>query len=204
MYTATMTKNQHRHVLAVLTDFSKMYHPNFDFLLKETKGLHDHHDRAIMIHQILKSNHVLTLYSREDMAILLAKFTDPDNQEPPLAGVNEDVVDFFVVFMTKEELALLSRLAEVHARLGLNQFDMLMGSYDRDDNDILSDCLEGHTGVPEEALNISWDIYQVARYRLSWDAAGNPPKRDFSNMMGVNYDDPLKRGDEPLMAISSN
>jgi len=188
-----MTENQHTHLSSILSDFSKMYHPNFDFLLKGDRwGFKDQpHEASVMLHEILKDNHVLQLYKRSDIRSLIGKFA---------AFITQEITLYF----SREELAIISRLSEVHARLGLNQFDMLMRSNNHDDNALLSEYLTDKTGITTDDLNVSWDIYQVARHQLSWDAAGNPSKRDFSKMMGVNYDEPLKRGSEPLINISSN
>jgi len=49
---------------------------------------------------------------------------------------------------------------------------------------------------------IAWDIQQVFRHRLVWDIAGNPPTRNWKQMMGVQYDEPLSFGTEPLCTIT--
>lgn len=52
-----------------------------------------------------------------------------------------------------------------------------------------------------ENPKISYEIYKVLEHRISWDKAGNPEKRDFSKMMGVNYDSPMKLSAHPFPKI---
>ncbi len=58
--------------------------------------------------------------------------------------------------------------------------------------------------VPESA-RIAWDMYQVFRHRLGWDRAVEHgliesihSPRNWSQMMTVNYDDPMQSSKEPL------
>jgi hypothetical protein len=61
----------------------------------------------------------------------------------------------------------------------------------------------GHPELPE-SHDISWDLYQVIRYEISTQQAiddgiiQKKGERDFSKMMTVNYDPPMKRSNEPL------
>jgi hypothetical protein len=54
---------------------------------------------------------------------------------------------------------------------------------------------------------VSWDLHQVIRHRLAWDRAYRDgivkpgDARDWNQMMGVLYDEPLPMGDEPLAKI---
>lgn len=56
-------------------------------------------------------------------------------------------------------------------------------------------------------MELSWDIHQVLRHRLSWDRAmaeglikeGDP--RDWKTMWTVNYDNPLHRSEELLIQV---
>ena len=54
--------------------------------------------------------------------------------------------------------------------------------------------------IPKEA-QIACEIYGVIRHRLSWDRIGNPPKRDWKTMMGVNFDEPMNISDYPFCKI---
>jgi hypothetical protein len=54
----------------------------------------------------------------------------------------------------------------------------------------------------------AWDIHQVIRRKLSWDYAiekgwvkGELDQRNLHEMVGVNYDDPMQVGMEPLAEI---
>lgn len=55
-------------------------------------------------------------------------------------------------------------------------------------------------GITSEQISddarVMWDIHQVLRHRLSWDRAGNPETRDWSTMMGVNFDEPRRSSHE--------
>jgi hypothetical protein len=53
--------------------------------------------------------------------------------------------------------------------------------------------------------DIAWDLYQVVRHKLSWEGAvergvieSEDSPRNWSEMMTVNYDTPMKFGTEPL------
>jgi hypothetical protein len=81
--------------------------------------------------------------------------------------------------------------------------------------EILKDGIDGwssHFGVGHPDLpkshDIAWDLYQVVRHQLSWDYAVeqgwvedlNSP-RDWSNMLGCSYDEPMRFGVEPLAVM---
>jgi len=51
-----------------------------------------------------------------------------------------------------------------------------------------------------DSNRVAYELLQVIRHRLSWDAAGNPPART-SDMVGVIYDDPMKTSKQPLPTI---
>jgi hypothetical protein len=61
----------------------------------------------------------------------------------------------------------------------------------------------GHPELPE-SHDISWDLYQVIRYEISTQQAiddgiiQKKGERDFSKMMSVNYDPPMRFGSEKL------
>ena len=65
----------------------------------------------------------------------------------------------------------------------------------------------GHPDLPK-SHDIAWDLYQVVRYRLSWDYAigqgwvdDYQSSRKWDKMLGVSYDEPMKFGSEPLAVI---
>lgn len=56
---------------------------------------------------------------------------------------------------------------------------------------------------------IAWDLQQVIRHRLSWDravargdVASMDAPRNWSTMCGVNYDEPMAWGPEPIATIA--
>ena len=53
-------------------------------------------------------------------------------------------------------------------------------------------------GEEHDRTRRAWDLYQVIRGRLAWDAAGNPPVRPTIQVM---YDPPLNTAGEPLALI---
>jgi hypothetical protein len=59
-----------------------------------------------------------------------------------------------------------------------------------------------------ETAQIAWDLYQVVRHRLSWEWAvkqGKVPSldspRDWREMIGVNYDEPMLVSSQPLAKL---
>lgn len=55
-----------------------------------------------------------------------------------------------------------------------------------------------------EESRIAWDLYQVIRHRIAWDRAADEGlvnedgSRNWPEMMGVNYDEPMQVSAEPL------
>lgn len=139
----------------------------------------------------------------------------------------------YTLTVTKAQAQTLKVACEVLARLGLGQFrdalDHLPTIEHRpegwhEDMDaigyILSKYTHGHVDGRQANLGIhnpktregtkqAWDLYQVIRHRLSWDAAiargdiqpGQP--RDWHKMMGVNFDEPTQIGKQPLARMRS-
>ena len=65
-----------------------------------------------------------------------------------------------------------------------------------------------HTKTSEQA-KVSWDLYQVIRRRIAWDKAvadgevdSLDAPRNWSRMMGVHYDEPLKTSAQPLAVMA--
>ena len=101
--------------------------------------------------------------------------------------------------ISKEDALIIKKSSEFYARLSYNQFDVLMDfNYDWEDRKLLEGVLNNSCDVDKKDAYIAWDIYQVIRYRISWDEVGNPPKRQWPEMMTVNFDEPFKRGSEDL------
>lgn len=66
----------------------------------------------------------------------------------------------------------------------------------------------GSQHVSSEA-RVAFDLHQVIRHRLAWDKAvadgiTDGQTRDWSRMMVVNYDDPMRCGPEPLAKMEAN
>lgn len=128
----------------------------------------------------------------------------------------------YTITVTRQQAQTLQTACEVLARLGIGQFrdalDHLPTGEFRpsdwhDDMDAIGEILSKHTPSHVDGDRTSavakdaWDLYQVIRHRLSWDAAiergdiqpGQP--RDWQKMMGVNYDTPMQTGVEALAQI---
>ena len=58
----------------------------------------------------------------------------------------------------------------------------------------------GSTETPESA-KIAYEIKKTIEHRVSWDKAGNPSKRDWKTMIGVNFDTPMKHSQHPMPKI---
>lgn len=131
----------------------------------------------------------------------------------------------YTLKITKEQAQILSEATEVLARLCLGQIrfalDYLPTREFRPDGwnedadrieEILHKYLSGHDGQRPDISRIrsaSWDLYQVIRHRLSWDYAiehgiveSADSKRNWSRMITVNFDEPMKTSDEPLAKIT--
>lgn len=66
----------------------------------------------------------------------------------------------------------------------------------------------GSPDVSSEA-KVAFDLHQVIRHRLAWDKAvadgiTDGQTRDWSRMMIVDYDDPMRYGTEPLATMEAN
>lgn len=61
-----------------------------------------------------------------------------------------------------------------------------------------------HSDEISDVNRVAWDMMKVILHRLSWDRAGNPEARDFSTMIGVNFDDPRQSSHHhvPLASIT--
>jgi hypothetical protein len=137
----------------------------------------------------------------------------------------------YTIEITENQANVIKEALEVFARLGIGQFrdaleslplkphaegwhdDMLvigqiLKKYTRSNVDGWQSSLSIHSQDVNDEAQIAWDIYQVVRRKLSWDyAIGNGwvkdenDSRNWKEMMGVNYDDPLQVGPEPLAKI---
>jgi len=116
----------------------------------------------------------------------------------------------YVIEVSEDQLSALIAATEMLARVGIGQFVHLehyspatvemnqsVEKYQIFINALRTVELTAKSGLSMSNGDVklicqrSWDMYQVFRNRLSWDLAGNPVKRDWSKMHGVNYDDPM-------------
>jgi|SRR5690554_935521 len=117
----------------------------------------------------------------------------------------------YTLHLTEKQAAEISHACEILARLRMGQIDMALRElpletpmeYEQEQyvsNYLRSLYRPGGIRVDEYA----WDLHQVIRHRLAWDRAYrdgivNPgDARDWSQMMGVIYDEPLPMSNEPL------
>lgn len=135
----------------------------------------------------------------------------------------------YTLTLTASQMHVLSRAAEVLARLGIGQIpDALRelpasGDIDwsawHDDCEAVCKIMSKHMpnkingwnsnlGInnADNGARIAWDLHQVIRHRLAWDRAieqgiTDGASRDWSQMMGVCYDEPMKTAPEPLAAV---
>lgn len=67
--------------------------------------------------------------------------------------------------------------------------------------------MNGSYGIasPEnpESSKIAYEIKKTIEHRVSWDRVGNPSKRDWKTMLGVNFDEPRKHSKHPMPKIST-
>jgi hypothetical protein len=52
-----------------------------------------------------------------------------------------------------------------------------------------------------ESARVAFDMIQVIRHRLSWDREGNPEKRNWTTMLGVVFDEPMRTSESDLIQI---
>ena len=120
----------------------------------------------------------------------------------------------YTLILTARQAAEISNACEIVARLQMGQVDMALRELPGEqpkDYDALREIQQMiERLVPakiERGNSIAWDLYQVIRHRLSWDRAYESgqiekgERRNWSIMMGVNLDEPMKMGDEPLAVI---
>jgi hypothetical protein len=129
----------------------------------------------------------------------------------------------YTITLTERQASILSKATEIYARLGIGQF------YDalrvlptteavpdwHDDMLVIRRMLSRHMkhGVdgwgsslgifsPEvnDAARVCWDLHQVIRHRMALDYAA-AKNLDPSQMYGVQYNEPMRSGKEPLAKI---
>ncbi len=135
----------------------------------------------------------------------------------------------YTVELTEGQLSTISVACEILARLGIGQwkdaFDHLPLVKDNKWEDYWSDMdaigmiISKYTerggssaGITSNdtsnSSKIAWDLYQSFRQVVSWEYAikqgwveSRESSRNWDEMLGVSYDDPLKTSTEPLAKI---
>ena len=115
--------------------------------------------------------------------------------------------------LSKSQAETLCTAAEIFARIGMGQIGMVLDylpscpSYEqrREVERVLGIGQFGGITTAEGSISLAWDLYQVIRYRLSWDKAveegvveSADSPRKWPEMMQVWYDNPVLTGEEPL------
>ena len=126
----------------------------------------------------------------------------------------EVMMSKYTLTLTARQASEISSACEILARLKMGQVDMavreLPGNQPKDYEAMREIQQMIERLVPakiERGDSIAWDLYQVIRHRLSWDREierGNIERgepRNWSIMMGVSFDEPMKMGSEPLAVI---
>ncbi|NCA89839.1 MAG: hypothetical protein EOM92_13270 [Gammaproteobacteria bacterium] len=132
----------------------------------------------------------------------------------------------YTLTLTARQLRLIDAACETCARAALGQVgDVLRFCRDRHGTPIytwermraIEDLVKPAMGLaPNESFRVGhgdeadtlWDLHQVLRHRLAWDAAyatgrikpGEP--RNWADMLSHNFDEPLRYGPEPLATVS--
>lgn len=138
----------------------------------------------------------------------------------------------YTLRITTEQAHVLSRACELLARLGIGQITEGLREIpqveDIDWSDFHDDCqavcklmskymprrIDGWTsnlGIynADKGAQRAWDLHQVLRHRLAWDLAikegwTDGTTRDWEQMMGVHFDDPMRVCPEPLATIQKD
>ena len=121
----------------------------------------------------------------------------------------------YTLHLNTAQAATISKACEVLARLGIGQFRDALECLPlkefapngwHEDMEGIAHILKKHTTImhgvgayhsigshkTDERSKIAWDVYQVVRHRLAWDA--NPE----GDRMSVMFDQPMKTSKEPL------
>lgn len=132
----------------------------------------------------------------------------------------------YELILSKEQLHAVSSALEIVSRLKIGQWGMAVETckdkegnyiYDWDVAQQIENIIKPIMGLERnqswgvgrfEDADILWDIHQVLRHRLSWDYAiekgyveNEQEHRNWSKMLGVTYDEPMKFSKQPLPLI---
>lgn len=116
----------------------------------------------------------------------------------------------YTIEVTDRQLEILINSTELYARIHIGQLftilDEMIGKINNSDLEKIREYLRSCESLfrinevdsrkfPQS--NIAWDLYQVLRYKYSWD---KHPEGGCT----VNFNPPLKMGQEPLAKITKN
>jgi hypothetical protein len=120
----------------------------------------------------------------------------------------------YTLHLNEKQAGEISLACEILARLRMGQIDMALRELplekpmEYEQERYISNYLRSLYHQDGRQLHqVSWDLHQVIRHRLAWDRAYRDgivkpgDARDWNQMMGVLYDEPLPMGDEPLAKI---
>ena len=120
----------------------------------------------------------------------------------------------YTLHLTEKQAGEISLACEILARLRMGQIDMalrelpLAESLDYWNERVIENVLKPlYRKDGKRAGCAAWDLHQIIRHRLAWDRAYRDgivkpgDARDWNQMMGVIYDEPLPMGGEPLAKI---
>lgn len=120
------------------------------------------------------------------------------------------------LILNNEQLDVIKRALDVYSRLHAGQFSAAFEMFDHlsfDERRILENYIKPIThskigscyyGIYAKDIHpdaqVAWDIYQVIRYKISWDRCNKDPEYDqrTDDMYGVHYDAPMKASTQPL------
>jgi hypothetical protein len=138
----------------------------------------------------------------------------------------------YVLILSKNQLQAISVAIEVLARLKIGQIKQALDQcLDQDGNsnilgweieDQVESIVKPHLGLDKnqswgvgkfKIVDLLWDLYEVIRYKMSWDNAlesGKVTEKEYQekirneNIYGVNYNEPMHwNHDEDLVKVYS-
>jgi len=106
----------------------------------------------------------------------------------------------------EEQANIVSKALETYARLLYGQIRIVLEELPnvdyqvRDEIQRIIDQNVGDNHHRSKKSNISWDIMQVIRHKLSWDLVGKDPDKDERtiDMMQVSFDEPFNTSGHQL------
>jgi hypothetical protein len=144
---------------------------------------------------------------------------DPSEETLNLEGYYPRLEDQYQIQCTKEQVAVIRDALELWARISNGQIQEILTPFSNMPlefseeirrlsrqieikmREILPTNPSSKHGVVSKYGDLSWEMFQTLRHRLSWDKVNNPPERNWKTMWSVDYDEPLKITEVPLVNI---